>query len=549
MIHPPPVPAASPSARPRHGWRFDLGFAVVLVALIWTAYAPALHHPHRADQWCYLVDTRNCRGFWETLEYSYSYNRTRTVMPGDTELFRPVLFALLAAEKCLFEGNIAGYQAAEIALHALVCFLLLTFMRSVAGHDRPNAETSISARLLPCALTAFFAVNPAVQELVIWNHLGGYLLFLAFVLGAAILLIRHLNGEAAGRWRSPALWGAWALALLAAFTHELGQAAAVLLGLFVACGVYPNVGSKRGVAFCLLFAAIVPCYQGANALDRRAHAGQFQPDGSRDLVRERAFSRLTPEHAARFAVYTGVQPFFPSLLEGSFGRHRWNITESLWEGDARRSAIDRAGSAAFVSLAAFVLAGALTVVAVWRLVRSAGRVPRLAFLVGGGLFAAFTALMVLGRMNLRLAPDVLSLNSYYAYLGFLFILAAAGAAWPALDRGGRWIGGARCALIGALAVLTALSVPQVRQANHDVGHALKDYSRPLRTLNDFVNEHRAEPDFSLAVDYANSDSIPSMHGVPITDTVFARWLSERPKYQVAIRGGRVLVLTAWFKSS
>src|SRR4029079_13855358 len=128
---------------------------------------------------------------------------------------------------------------AEIGLHALVCFLLLTFMRSVARHNRPGSAPRLSAQLLPYALTALFAVNPAVQQLVIWSHLGGYLLFLAFVLGSAILLLRHMNSTAAARWRSPALWGAWALALLAAFTHELGQAAAILLGLFVGFGVYP----------------------------------------------------------------------------------------------------------------------------------------------------------------------------------------------------------------------------------------------------------------------------------------------------------------------
>src|SRR5580704_19548061 len=99
------VDAQSParlSITPRkRAFLIDAGFAVIMFAFIWTAYAPSLKHVHRADQWNYLVDMIPFTGLGESLEHSYSYNRTRLVAPGDVDLFRPVLFALLATEKCL----------------------------------------------------------------------------------------------------------------------------------------------------------------------------------------------------------------------------------------------------------------------------------------------------------------------------------------------------------------------------------------------------------------------------------------------------------------
>ena len=98
----------------------------------------------------------------------------------------------LAAEKAAFEGRVWLPQALGIALHCAACALLLVLVRQIAGIVRPRDETPSEAPdWFAYATVCFFALNPCVQELVIWAHLHGYLLFLLFVLGSISCLLRY----------------------------------------------------------------------------------------------------------------------------------------------------------------------------------------------------------------------------------------------------------------------------------------------------------------------------------------------------------------------
>src|SRR5579863_178763 len=108
--------------------RFHLAFACILAVWLCAAYWPALDHFHRADQWCYLVDTTHCHSFSETVSQFYSYNRTRIIAAGDAPLFRPVLFTLLAAERAAFGANTTLWQAASLTMHGIVCYLAMLVM-------------------------------------------------------------------------------------------------------------------------------------------------------------------------------------------------------------------------------------------------------------------------------------------------------------------------------------------------------------------------------------------------------------------------------------
>ncbi len=532
--------------------RCDLCFCIILAIVVWFAYEPSLKHPPRSDQWCFLVDTMQHHDFIDILEHSYSYNRTRTVMPGDTDLFRPILFALLAAEKAAFEGNLAAYQTVGIVLHCIVCVLLLFLLRSIDAlsvsrmaeqSGQASAPRYRPANLLPYGIVAFFALNPAIQELVIWHHVGGYLLFLVFVLGSMLFLLRWAGAESDQHWLRPSLWGAWLLALLAAFTHELGQVYAVLAGLFLATAAYPISGGKRAFSLFALFASIVLLYQGVNAIDRRVHKDQFAPDGHRELISERAFTALTPTHTARFVAYTTVQPFFPSMLARGYGGGRWRVGELLYDPANWNTGIEKSGWTDVVSLVVFgLLIGAVSF-GMFRLIKSRRRILITLFLLFAGLYAAYVGITVLGRMNVRLVPEVLTINSYYAYFGLLFALLAGYTACQAIGGGSPLISRVvPLVLLAGLITLAASGAMQVWQANQIVTHSLRDYSTPIRTLHKFVEKHRHEPDFSLAIDYESSDPIPIMHDLHITDVVFARWTSAEPKYRVAIRDRNVHIL-------
>ena len=219
---------------------WDAVFAAGLAVLVWLAYGPSVRHAPRADQWAFLVDTLDEPTFAGTLRASYSYNRTRTIAPGDTDLFRPVLFAVLAAEKAAFGFDLAGPQYVGIGLHYGVCLLLFAVLRRIVGRCP-----------LTYTVTLFFALNPAVQELVVWTHLHGYLLFLLLLLGAVYLLLAGVDGDAV---RPAPLAGAWGLLLVASFTYEMGQFAAVLAGLYVAAAVAPRAGRLRAAGWFAAFA-------------------------------------------------------------------------------------------------------------------------------------------------------------------------------------------------------------------------------------------------------------------------------------------------------
>jgi len=527
--------------RARTRWAADALFAIALIVLIASAYSPALKHAPRADQWAYLADTAQCHEFWPLLAESYSYNRTRVIGAGDTDLFRPLLFVLLASEKYLFGGDFRFAQGIGIALHCCVCFLLLALLRQIGVTGPSATENEPPGDLLPYGVVAFFGLNPYVQELVIWHHLHGYLLFLVLLLGSMVSLLRHIatgDEPARRRW----LCGAWVLALGSAFAYELGQVYAVLAGLLLAATAYPRAGRAVAARVLAAFVAILLIYQTANAIDRRIHEGRYDPDdGNRQAIRERALVSRTATNAVHFGVYTAVQPFFPTAFRWTYSFDRFLVAEGVWYGAGMRTL----GPVQVVSYGAFVIAVGLAAVGLWRLVRCGGRVPVLTLLLFTSLYGVYATGNVVGRLNVRSYPPQLIVNSYYAYTGLLFVLVCMAAAWRGVNREWQW---AACARTGLLAGLTALSLTgaeHVREASTGMALKVRDHAVPLRAVQEFVAQHRGEADFSFAIDYDASDPIPLQWNYPITELVFGRWSDwSAPKYRVIVRGEKVLTAPA-----
>jgi hypothetical protein len=529
-------PDGGPEQAVPGGWSWtDVAFVALLAALVWTAYWPSLGHGPRADQWHYLVDTVDRHDLLDLIRHTYSYNRTRSHGLGDGELFRPLLFVTLAAEKALFGTNLWMPQAVGIFLHCGVTALLLLLLKRVAalapGGSVGRPPLSV-AGLLPYAVVAFFALNSAVVELVIFAHLHGYLLFLVFLLGSLVLL---LGGPAARPGRGgAALWGAWALACLSAFTYEMGQFYAVLAGLFVAAAHSRRLGARRALALFAAFASILPLYQAVNRLDRLAHRGQFTEEATGQVMLGQAFTTDSLRNAGRFTLYTAFQPFVPSADKDAYVRDRLDVPEWAWNGDG-----PGVGPALLASLA-LVPAVALGLAGVWRLARRGRATLWGAFLLLCCLYAVYAGMNVVGRMNLRREPDILSRNSYYAYPALLLALAAGFTAWQAPGRAGRAGTLGRGSLLLGLAVLSAADGFQVRRVNEMLAGAHRPVRMTTGALNHFVARHRGEPDFSLGIDHAASDQEDSYDGLSVTTILFGRWMtSPEPKYVLVLRGGRV----------
>src|SRR5271165_4531717 len=105
---------ALPAANTLFSWSSFLLHAAataLLFGVILWAYHPSLDHMHRSDQWCFLLENIDNDSFPTILAHSYSFSRTRKLSPGDYPLFRPIMFALLSAEKGLFGNHFVLWQA------------------------------------------------------------------------------------------------------------------------------------------------------------------------------------------------------------------------------------------------------------------------------------------------------------------------------------------------------------------------------------------------------------------------------------------------------
>ena len=188
----------------RRAWNW-LGSLLVL-ALIAYAYGPSLRHGPRADQWTYLTETLGEYRFADVVAHTWSYSRTRMINPGDTQLYRPLLFVLLAVEKTLFGNDFLCWQATGVVLHSLVSLLLFLILRRIraltVGADA--ARSVVDA--LPLVLTIFFATNFAILEQVIWSHIAGYLVLTALILTSLWLLLELIAEPEPSRVARSCCW-------------------------------------------------------------------------------------------------------------------------------------------------------------------------------------------------------------------------------------------------------------------------------------------------------------------------------------------------------
>lgn len=527
---------------------------VGLFAVVWLAYYPSLGHGPRADQWCYLLDTVGEHQFSTLFAHTYSYNRTRMVCPGDYHLFRPVLFALLSGEKALFGNNFALWQATGILLHCLALYLLLRLMLRLpallSGETTPEAASpwwfrQTIMRAVSFALVLYFGLNCAVVEMVIWAHINGYLLFVVLVLGSIVLLLEGIAiGEEPRFKRVWLLGAAWCLTLLAAFTYEIGQFYAVIAGTLAAAALYRKGAARRSVIVFAVFFSILVFYRVANVLDQRAHA-ERAPDIEIATILQRMTSRITLAHTIRYLLYDLVQPFFPSWMSWSF-TSRLVIPEAVashWQ-DWKNSPM---------SIVSYVLLGGmigLTLIGLrCLLVAKQKRVGLVAALLAFTLIALHLAITVVGRMNLRPGPDVLSTNSYYPYLPLLFLLLGTSAIWAFADAGrlpGWWTRlntGLGVLMIASLLILSVVSGVKVHSINVKGRDDFGGFTRRVAKVERFIREHGGEADLSLAFTFDSCQALGTQYGVPISTILFQPYLSESPKYVVSFPDGEPALTT------
>ena len=141
----------------------------LLILLSFAVYSPANIRLPADDQIWYLAELDGSTSLRDGLALS-DYSRQRKFFKGDEITYRPLLFSWLAVQNSLFGYQYRHWNIANLCLHILVVILLFELLRQIA----PS--------FLAILFAMTFSITTGSVELILWHHLGGYLLGFALML-------------------------------------------------------------------------------------------------------------------------------------------------------------------------------------------------------------------------------------------------------------------------------------------------------------------------------------------------------------------------------
>ena len=487
-------------------WRIG---AVFLSAIAAAIYWPAMNRVFAADQLWYFAEVGNHDSLSNGLRH-FDYALSRVYWKGDDLLFRPILFIWLAVANRLFAYHHVWWNVANVAIHAGVAVALLRVL------------LAIHPSLLALPAAALFVALEPPMELVLWNHLGGYLLACLFMAIGLRSFVRLSNGS------STSYLGFAAAFTLACLSYEamVPIAAAAALILFV---------TQRRRSCPALLATPVAIYAVLYAF----HALHAPRLGYVD----RADGRAPFDLANIGSILDGMR----RMVEGWIRELAMPTALRLWAAPFERfgknfhiawSEPAHVVNAVIVVLGLIVLARAMSRA---RLRQSMPFVLLLVFAV-----FAYTFIIAFGR-----SADEVGAITYYSYV-FSVIAVPLVYACVDFDRMTAAMRTAAAALLCALAVIHASGT---RANAREVGRANREASLFLTRVARFVDAHRSERDFSFAIE-PHSESVDPVIGllagypgepgaamVPrrVTEILFSPDYTDRnPKYVLNASADRIV---------
>lgn len=407
--------------------RDKLTLSILLVGLCFLAYWDALWGgAPRADQLLFLHDATQYTT-WELFANAPDWNRVHA--RGDFVLYRPILYLLLALEYSLYGYNFFLWQLTAVTLHATAVILLFV------------ALTRLVQPYFAAALAALFALNVVGAELVLWNHLTAYILFVCFALTASILAQNYVKGSGKRH-----LIGAAAFTCLAIFTYEGG----LLLSFLLAC-VFAV--AKRWRAMLLLLVGPL-AYAALNTWNLARHGLHAESIAFEPKAVYYAF-HLFATWAAGL-----VLPMFVELTAGSrthFHGFTWNLS------------FGRALN--LLAVLALLFPFLLVRWKVHGLRRLLYATPCVAFLI------SYSLMISIGRAVPRELSYALGANIYYAYIPVAVIILGVGFALRSVNCVSMPPWGQGAFVFGVL-LLAALNGREVARLSHE----FREYSSPRLAL-------------------------------------------------------------------
>jgi len=448
------------------------------------AHYHSLYHAPRADHLTYLYCTAGKSDILSLTIGAYSF--VRSEWRGDSVLFRPITYLLLGLERWAFGYRFMLWQATSLSLHLCVVYLLYRVLRWREG----------SSVFLAFLFSAFFAVQYISMEEVIWHNLSGYTLFCIFLLGAIYALQKYAAESAASRWVLVSCL------LVGAFTYELGVAAPLLFGAYLAVS---KVIDKR---------------RSASTTARRTmerHTGYTWGTISACVAIPFTYIIVSLlDLYARFGHISAWRQMSSAPLPTTLGR--LCLAAGMWLGGAlvptlfyiapgsrlRIMAITSPFSgrtAAGIGLASVIIV-TYGVLMLRRLNRKSIQ-DNLGFvLLMAGLMFSFAAAFVFGRKFIRV-PFTLALftSTYRAYffnlVAVIFFHTMISPAWA--GHGSKTLLFAKAAFAGSLVVVTLISGMMVYTMNAKMREWSEPRVRLVKSALELIERHGDENDFSFSV--------------------------------------------------
>ena len=481
-------------------WRFA---AVVLAALGVVVYGPALNRIFATDQIWYFAELGGEATLSAGLRH-LDYNVSRVFWKGDELLFRPVTFGWLAVANWAFSYHHVWWNVANLAIHILVAIAVFRLLITI----RP------SPLALPAAL--LFLAFEASMELVVWNHLGGYLLaWLGLVIGLRAFVRMSGGLLEADATPAPVRRGdvvTFALAFTcAALAYELMVPVAGVAALVVLARRYRALTRAQVGLLVAPVVTFLVLYAGHTM--RAARLG-FVNSGTPEPLSVLAFSpvRWARDLTLTAALHTGAEP----------GLRMWKSFEPAWTDPLLLLNV-------LVVVATAVLVGA-------SLSRAHAQRMGAILVVLGFTVAAYPALIAVGR------PEYWTVATpYYAYpYGLLGVVIV----YTLLDPT-RLVAWKRPMLVALVWAFAGMHVHATWQSAWQIQRDNRAPSEFFTRVTELVDAHRAEPGFSfrieshteeidppitLLVGYPDAPE-PEIRVLRMTEVIFGKYYNaEEPMY-------------------
>jgi hypothetical protein len=487
-----------------------LGVALSLAVLTWLVYRPALNRVFVMDQVWYFAELDGRTGIGDGLRH-YDYAATRQYWKGDDALFRPLLFAWLAVGNSLFSYHHVAWNIATLALHVLVAVALFQLLWTI----RPSP--------FAYGFAALFAVLKPPLELVVWNHLGGYLLAclcLLIGLSAFVCLTRPGTSPSGSRWLTFAAGFA-----AAGFFHEAMVPIGVVAAVLVVWARRRTAARVTMAQALVLFApALLFAISYAFHISRVARLTYVDRPDVHSLFDPNNLLAVIPRSLEVLAVWTR-EVALPTALR---------FEAAAFERLVKRFEFVWSARPEFVNL---LVCAAGLVILVRALSRAQLRRLTPLLVLAPLALLAYAGVICLGRPQ----REVLDITYYlYTFGLLLLVFIYAMVDWEAVR------GLARVAAGGVLVAFTLLHGTGTHSTARDIGRANEAASTWLTRVEQFVDQHRHEPDFTFSVTAHPRNADPEItlkEGYPddpagaervkhLTEILFARYYRDvSPKYR------------------